>query len=116
MYQPRYAGVEYACNPGELLGRNVITWKKVRVLDENPYRSKVDVTVCVVAVVQELVAAREAEDTGRALDRQNNQGYEHEVSEEENLHAPRENEIYIRLQGHGICAQRCNQEHIKSSG
>ena len=89
----------------------------VCVLDESPCRSKVDVTVCVVAAVQEPVAEREeAEDTGRALDRQNNQGYEHEVREEKNPHALRENEIYLRLQGHGICAQRCNQEHIKSSG
>ena len=30
MYQPRYAGVECACNPEELRGRIVITWKKLR--------------------------------------------------------------------------------------
>ena len=54
------------------------------------FKASVDVTVCVVAVVQEPVAEREkAEDTGRALDRQNNQGYEHEVREEKKNHAPR---------------------------
>ena len=66
--------------------------------------------VCVVAVVQK------AKDTSRAPDRQNNQGYEHDVREEKNTHALRENEKDLRLQGHRICAQRCNQEHIKSSG
>ena len=30
MYQPRYAGVECACNPEALRGRNVTTWKKLR--------------------------------------------------------------------------------------